>query len=291
LIENLLSLQTNYKDEFYYKDVESILSNPLIRIVLSDEQLGEVQEVLSKRDVYYKAELLHVGDFLSVLFTKKTGWEPLSDYLLFLCNRILTKLTGESAETKEALFRAFNTIASLKNLITELHVELSDSIFLSLLRKHLKHERISYEGEPLIGIQVMGILESRTLDFDNVLLLSVGEENFPSKSMGASFIPSNLRHGYGLPTSNYHQAMYSYYFYRLLQRAQVVDISYISMSNELSSGEPSRYIHQLIYAREHDIRQLELSLNLTTSDVAEQTVAKRDKSVTFIEGLNTLRKT
>lgn len=291
LTENIISLQTNYKEEFYYKDVESILSNPLIRLVLSGEEIKQAGEVISKKEIYYKPQLLAVGDFLSVLFTKKSGWEQISDYLLFLYNRILTKLSGESAETKEALFRAFNTISSLKILIAGVQVELSDNVFLSLLRKHLKHERISYEGEPLIGIQVMGILESRTLDFENVLLLSVGEENFPSKSMGASFIPSNLRHGYGLPTSNYHQAMYSYYFYRLLQRATRVDISYVSMGNEISSGEPSRYIHQLIYAREHNICQQELSLNITTSDITDQQIVKSGKSVKFIEGVKLLQKT
>lgn len=291
LAESIITLQTNYQGEFYYKDVESILSNPLVRIVLSDEQLKKSAKIIAEEKIYYSSDLLSVGDFLSVLFTKKNGWEEISDYFMFLFNRILSKLNSESAEVKEALFRAFNTIASLKILIADLNIELSDKLFLSLLRKHLKSERISFEGEPLIGIQIMGILESRTLDFENVLLLSVGEENFPSKSMGSSFIPSNLRHGYGLPTSNYHQAMYSYYFYRLLQRATRVDISYISMGNELSSGEPSRYIYQLIYAREHSIHQLELSLNITTSDTGDATVAKTGRSEEYIAGLKDGRRT
>lgn len=282
LVESILSLQTKYNGEFYYKDVERILSNPLISNVIDGVDMGNV---LDAKKIYYSAEELAKNDFLAVLFSNKTGWESISDYLLFLLNRIMVNLRFEGKEVKEALFKTFNTVSSLKILIGSLVVQLSDAVFLSLLRKHLKHERISYEGEPLLGIQIMGILESRSLDFENVLILSVGEENFPSKSMGSSFIPSNLRHGYGLPTSGYHQAMYAYYFYRLLQRAKRIDISYVSMNSELSSGEPSRYIHQLRYAKEHDIREVELSINLTTSDVGDATVAKEGRVLDYINGL------
>lgn len=279
LTESLISLQVNYKDNaFYYKDVDNILSNPLIANLI--ESLS-----LSDKEIYFPTLVLQNGPFTTRLFTKMKGWEAISDYLLFLFNAILRTLSDQTPQAKEAIFRAFNTVASLKALIGTLNIELSDHIFFSLLRKHLGSERISFEGEPLLGIQIMGILESRTLDFENVLILSVGEENFPSKSMGASFIPSNLRHGYGLPTNIYHQSIYSYYFYRLIQRAKRVDISYISMSNDLSSGEPSRYIHQLLYANEHHIKQLELSLNLTTSDVGESTMPKNKKSTRYLEGI------
>lgn len=287
LLEDIMKLQTNFNGEFYYKDVEGLLRNELVRMVLSPQQWVEVEVVISRAKIYYTPEELHKSDFLEVLFSKCSGWAQIGDYLMFILNRILSKLSSARAEVKEAMFKTYNAVAELTGQVATLGIDISDAIFLSLVRKHIKHERISFEGEPLLGIQVMGILESRTLDFENVLILSVGEDNFPSKSLGASFIPSNLRHGYGLPTSNYHQAMYSYYFYRLLQRARRVDISYISMSNELSSGEPSRYIYQLQYSKKHDIDFQELSFSLTTTDVGDLTVAKNDKAIRYIEEIKT----
>ena len=105
-------------------------------------------------------------------------------------------------------------------------LEVTVPVFSSLLRKILQGVRIPYEGEPLSGIQVMGILETRNLDFENVLILSANDDTFPGNlAAGASFIPHNLRLAYGLPTPMHHEGVYAYYFYRLLQRASVVHMA------------------------------------------------------------------
>ena len=99
----------------------------------------------------------------------------------------------------------------------------------------------------------MGILETRNLDFENVLILSANDDTFPGNlAAGASFIPHNLRLAYGLPTPMHHEGVYAYYFYRLLQRASVVDIADCSRSDDKHTGEPSRYIYQLDYESPHD---------------------------------------
>ncbi len=169
-------------------------------------------------------------------------------------------------------------------------MDISDKIYYSLLRKHIKKQRISYEGEPLVGIQIMGILESRTLDFENVLILSVEEDNFPTKGVGASFIPNNLRDGYGLPTIKQHQSIYAYYFYRLLQRAKRVDISYVSTSDETSSGEPTRYIYQLQYTEPHNIKYEVLSVDLSLRATPREPIAKDDRAKEYITNLRKGRK-
>ena len=148
-------------------------------------------------------------------------------------------------ESREYLFQSIRSISEVANTIKNCGLEISESIFLSSLRKHLRQQKISFEGEPLLGIQIMGILETRNLDFENVLILSVNEDTFPGIPVSSSFIPYNLRFGYGLPTLNYHEAMYSYYFYRLLQRANNIHIVYCSKNEKIKSGEHSRFIPQL----------------------------------------------
>lgn len=297
LCESLLSLQANIinNNEFYYKDIERLVSHPLIRLSLSSKEMIQLDKIVSggkvSNRIYYDVAEFTLDKFSTMLFSPVSGWMLISDYLINILDIILSALTISperdrfGMETQEAIFRSRNTIAMLKDLIISVGIKLNDTIYLSLLRKHLQGERIPFEGEPLIGIQIMGILESRNLDFDNVLFLSVGEANFPSKSIGASFVPSNLRHGYGLPTSNEHQAMYSYYFYRLLQRASRVDISYVSMTDGVRSGEASRYIHQLKFEKPHNVKELNLALDITTSDVDDRKQIKDKLSQDYISAL------
>lgn len=282
LIESIIALQTNADEEFYYKDVDKILSNSLIIKTIDAEEYKALRGGLSKDIIYYKRSVFEGETFASVLFTKHRGWSNICSYLLKIINRISITSMRENNIIRESLFRSYSAIESISELIGSLGIDVNDKILYSLIRKHLRKERISFEGEPLIGIQIMGILESRTLDFENVLILSVEEDNFPSKSIGASFIPANLRSGYGLPTSKHHQAIYSYYFYRLIQRANRVDVSYVSVGDETSTGEPTRYIHQLIYANNHEIKDLTLSIDLSLSDSDEIRISKEGSVGDFV---------
>jgi hypothetical protein len=134
---------------------------------------------------------------------------------------------------------------------------------------------IPYEGEPLEGVQIMGILETRNIDFENVVLLSMTDNNFPSDKTGqSSFIPYNLRAAYGLPTPEQHEAMYAYYFYRLIQRAENVSMLYCSRADDKSTGECSRYIYQLEYESPYPIHKLSVGVDLGVENVAPISVAK-----------------
>jgi CRISPR/Cas system-associated exonuclease Cas4 (RecB family) len=131
------------------------------------------------------------------------------------------------------------TLASLPGI--------SDEVFTRLMVKVVRGLRIPFEGEPLSGLQVMGILETRALDFRHVILLSMNEEVMPSRMVGQTNIPYAFRLAFGMPSREDMEAIYAYYFYRLLQRAEKVDLMYNSATEGTKTGEMSRYLHQLWY--------------------------------------------
>jgi len=111
----------------------------------------------------------------------------------------------------------------------------------------LRMQSVPFSGEPLSGIQIMGILETRALDFKNLIILSVNEGILPAVSAGSSFIPFSLREAFGIPSVNHQESIYAYHFYRLLQRAENVTFVYNSNSEGLRSGEMSRFLLQMKY--------------------------------------------
>ncbi|MDE6338883.1 MAG: PD-(D/E)XK nuclease family protein, partial [Muribaculaceae bacterium] len=117
-----------------------------------------------------------------------------------------------------------------------------------MVDKLLAGEHVSFEGEPLEGLQVMGLLETRALDFDHLVILSMNDKVMPRKARRATFIPDSLRRGYGLPYSNYQERLFSYYFYRMISRVKSVTLIYDARSGEgMRSGGESRYLTQLRY--------------------------------------------
>ena len=116
-----------------------------------------------------------------------------------------------------------------------------------ILKKVLNSVRVPFSGEPLAGLQVLGILETRVLDFENVIILSMNEGKFPKINSAASFIPYNLRRGFNLPVIQHHDAIYAYYFYRLLHQAENLTLVYCTAMEGMKKGEMSRYLLQLNY--------------------------------------------
>lgn len=126
-------------------------------------------------------------------------------------------------------------------------VTLKDSTFIQLLQKTMAGVSVSLKGEPLSGLQIMGVLETRVLDFDNLIILSMNERIFPRKHYTRSFIPDSLRRSYGMATTDFQESIYAYYFYRLISRARRVSIFYDSRNGPTYTSEISRYLIQLMY--------------------------------------------
>ena len=135
---------------------------------------------------------------------------------------------------------------------------------------------IPFRGEPLAGLQVMGMLETRVIDFANLILLSVNEGMLPKTEAAMSFIPYNLRRGFGLPTIEHQDAIYAYYFYRLLQRAENITLLYNSSGGN-RAGEMSRFLYQLKYEPAFNIKERNMNFNVSLSNETDITIQKDER--------------
>ena len=284
-VERLLRLQTHARRKggtsaFYHADVTGILSHPFV-VELEPEQAGRLNsEIVARSHIYVKAADLRQGALLETVFTEHGEWREVAEWVM----EVLSAVAGNGKDEEARLRYEYagiisDTLRRLANSLEGCGVEMDVPVFASLARRMLQNLRVPYEGEPLRGIQVMGILETRNLDFRNVLLLSMNDDNFPGNpAASSSFIPYNLRLGYGLPTPQHHDGVYAYYFYLLLQRAERADMVYSSRTDENSTGEPSRYIYQLEYESPHTVRHREIGLDVGIA-VPDPIVVAKDEAV------------
>lgn len=183
--------------------------------------------------------------------------------LMIYMQEILTQLAPFLAEdliAAEALFRAYTCVNRLFDLMSgeEPLLVANDATLERLLRSILSSETIPFHGEPAIGLQMMGVLETRALDFRNILMLSVGEGYLPKKIADSSFIPYSLREAFGMTTLRHKIAVYAYYFYRLIQRAEHVTFVYNESNAGIRQNEISRFLRQLLAETDFKIEHVAL---------------------------------
>ena len=290
-VERLIELQNHRRRKgegwaFYHADAEGLLAHPYVSESDPDATRQMLEEIVRERRISIDGAWLARNELLASIFTAAEGWHALSDWLLRVVGAVARiPYEGNDARQRvEFLAVIAGEITKLRNSLDACDIELSPEIYASLLRRHLQTQRIPYEGEPLEGVQVMGILETRNLDFENVILLSMNDDNFPGNHMAqASFIPYNLRSAYGLPTPEHHEGVYAYYFYRLLQRARRVWMVYCSHADDKSTGEPSRYIYQLDYESGIPLRRVEVGVDVNLAQSEPIEVAKDDAVMRRLE--------
>ena len=256
LLTDLASLQLHlrHKDEgwyFYHRQVWAVASNSIVRSVLSAEG-RDVLEKARKERKYYVPESALKGDPVLEGMFRPVAVTAVADpsQVLALCRwlqnvitavaPLLKALPGMQLELDFAKV-CYETLERLSRY----SLELLPQSFFRLLGQTLGAATVPFEGEPLEGLQIMGPLELRAMDFDNLVILSCNEGVFPRRSVSASFIPPELRKGFGLPTYEYQDAVWAYYFYRMIQRCSRVWMVYDSRTDGLKGGEPSRYLRQL----------------------------------------------
>lgn len=273
-VERLLELQSHIREKdgqitFYYVDVEGLLTHPYIAD-LSAEKAAAIRKTITEERVFNVPQsMLSSLEIAERLFCYAQGAVPMIDWIIDVVNMVLyTPSDNEDGKYRnEYLMLTLENLAKLKNLIIECGMEITQSVCRSLIRKHLQSVRIAFSGEPLEGLQVMGILETRNLDFKNVIILSMSDSNFPgTKVSDSSFVPYNLRYAYSLPTNEHHEGVYAYYFYRLIQRAENVWLLYSSQADDKGSGEPSRYIRQLVYESMLPISSVKVGVDVNVED-------------------------
>lgn len=293
LVERLLMLQSQVKrrssvdPQFYYADVVALLSHPYINVIGKDIFAGIVEQINSERliSVDRSIILLDRPSYLSELFGVCDSWQALSLYL----QRTISFVASHPYEGEDS-FRRIEFLATLSESIISLHnsleqcdIDLSQTIYISLLRRMLQSLRVPFEGEPLEGLQVMGILETRNLDFRNVIILSMNDDNFPGNRLTSpSYVPYNIRSAYGVPTPEHHEGVFAYYFYRLIQRAERVWMLYCSHADDKSTGEASRYIYQMDYETNFNIKRLDVGVDVNLYEHSRIEVAKVGKVDEFL---------
>lgn len=269
LMEYILTLQKNirYIDRvpvFYFRDVLPILNHQYVMAAAPEEVSQLVKDMTAGNRIYVHAADLNRHELLSILFTPVQNTEELSDYLIHVlealnaCLRnnrpnpddeeMISNSTQTTADIEqEFIFHYFATVNRMKEVMREAKIEMRLDTYFRLLKRMTDLITIPFEGEPLSGLQVMGVLETRALDFDQLIILSMNEGIFPLKKAANSFIPYNLRRGFGLPTYEHQDSVWAYHFYRLIRRAKQVTLLYDTRTTGLQTGEVSRFVHQLRY--------------------------------------------
>lgn len=297
--------RSRYEDSFFKDDVVAVLSHPLIRSI-SSVTCDAISKVINSRRLFNVPRTLLLSDEyapLHPLFELSANPSSSRDVFAFL-KRMVTwlldsvyvryaviededhepvgverddtvpEVTLTAAGALEAGFlrHYLNALDELQRFqrahLDDLDVDLADATVFHLVEKLTAGESVSFEGRPLKGLQVMGMLETRAIDFDNVIITSMNERVFPRKHFSRSFIPPALRRGYGMATVEHQESISAYYFYRLITRARRVFLIYDSRTRGTKSGEPSRYINQLRYLyRPPQLLQRTVAYNLRVDDI------------------------
>lgn len=301
LLLALLGLQQNIRKQderlsFYYKDVLAIMNHQYVGMIRNTrvEQLKD--DINRHNKIYVEARELQEVELFRTIFTHPENYNSLSDYLLDVYARFYRRLrdhSGEGDETQrmemESIYHLYLSVKRLKEVFDSRQVEVGTDTYLRILERVVRNQSIPFQGEPLSGIQVMGILETRALDFENLVILSMNEGVFPTAESAPSFIPFNLRKGFGLPTHEHNDAIYAYYFYRLIQRTQNITLVYNSSTDGLQTGEMSRFMHQLLLESGQDIRQETVVSGLSIPGENPVEIRKAPEVMQILDQYNTLQ--
>ena len=261
-IELLMDLQINRKaDHFNHRQVLALLGHPYVVAADAVSSNAKRKEILKHNWVHIPKNYLASEVQLHRLIFHEIGtldseMSVLIDYLRTIISEVGALKTIGYVD-KEYAFHFVKFLNRLQEVLgggdtnvpvaSTREAEKAMQSFLRLLRQLIRSEKIPFTGEPLKGLQVMGVLETRNLDYKNVFILSLNEGAFPSMSSKGSYIPFSIRKAYGLPSIEHQDAIYSYLFYRVLQRAENIFLFYNSETDVLGQGEMSRYLQQLLF--------------------------------------------
>lgn len=269
LVELLADLQLSKKeDHFNHRQVLALLGHPYVVAADPVSANNKRKEILRHNWVHIPASFLGTEIELHrlIFFPFENNVSPAGSETGALFIQYLKKITtciGNLRSVHEFdkeyvlhFLKLFNRLESI--LYQEAgqpapsqanHDNISRSLksFLRLFRQLVRTQKIPFTGEPLKGLQVMGVLETRNLDYKNVFILSLNEGSFPGNAGKGSYIPLNIRKAYNLPTPEQQDSIYAYLFYRMLQRAENIFLFYNSETDVLGQGEMSRYLQQLMY--------------------------------------------
>ena len=257
LVESIFTMNVNaftYKKKaFYFKDVLNVIELPILSKILNSENLINLKNYITQHNLVFitekniKNHLKDDSERVEAIFqiwdNSETALQSTQKIISFF--RESLKGAKSTIET-EIIFTFYKCINQLQNLISESKQIPELKTLQKIVKQIVSNEVIPFKGEPLNGVQLMGILESRTLDFKNIIILSVNEGNLPKGKSVNSFIPYDLKKHFQLPTYAESDAVFAYHFYRILQRANNISLLYNTETDDFGSGEKSRFITQLL---------------------------------------------
>lgn len=259
LMNNISALQLHVRKQkdgwaFYHKQVWSIFSSGIIASMMDGKARQRVKEIKTAAKYYIPQSDFAGIELFELIFrpvvtdAKATSAEQIkafAQYQLDVLSALGAKMTRMSGMELEVHFakQYYLSVNRLKSQV----LSILPMTYTRLLQSLIGGISVPFNGEPLKGLQIMGPLETRALDFKNLIVFSCNEGTFPHRSVSSSFIPPELRKGFGLPTYENQDAVWAYYFFRMIQRAENVWLLYDSRTEGLKSGEESRYIKQLEY--------------------------------------------
>lgn len=282
-INALTELQTDgYRTDsgrYVYEAVMAVLKHPYVRQLSAEAE--KLERRLTKDNRFYPLPSeLKADAFLEQVFTPQNGQKALCTWLTERIKDVSILYRNEPEEEgkdifgqlyRESLFKSYTLVNRLLNLLETGELEgVRTGTLKRLMNRLLTAANIPFHGEPAIGMQVMGVLETRNLDFKNLIVLSLNEGQLPKAGGESSFIPYNLRKAFGMTTIEHKNAVYAYYFYRLMQRAENVTLMYNTSTDGLNRGEMSRFMLQFLVEWPHEIRREYLEAG--QSPQAERTI-------------------
>ena len=282
-IDLFLFLHRNYSKDKGYRtdDVRAILSHPNI----VDLCKGDIEKIDIKiyHNLYIKPEILpSENELLEKIFTPCDSKNILTE-LLDIAKLLKANVDEIEQECILQASMAINRVQSLLERYSNV-IEIDSIAIYRIMMSILKTVNLSFIGEPLSGLQMMGMLETRCLDFDNIIITSFNEGVFPKSDIGSSLIPYSVRKPYGLPTTEHQDAIFAYNFYRLIKRASNVWLIYDTRNDsEGSSGEISRFVKQLEYLYNVNVHNISVSNTTKVSENKEIIIKKSEEDIKKIK--------
>ena len=281
LVSMLISVQTEnivrQSGKYRLRSVLKLLRHPYMRFV-SPRFQEIIDDLIENKQFFPSREYLSADEGLSLLFKDiDVADEPLTLSVSTWLLEVFKHIGKESRQMsdpffQESLFRMYTLINRLHELMRKGDLQTDMPTFQRLLTQLISSTSIPFHGEPAEGIQIMGVLETRNLDFDHVLVLSCNEGNMPKGVNDASFIPYSIRKAFNLTTIDNKVAIYAYYFHRLLQRATDINLLYNNATEDGHTGEMSRFMLQLMVESPHNIK-------LQTLQTGQVTQASKPKQI------------
>ena len=281
MLRLLLTLRHDMSDTgtqtFRRSTVNRLLAHPYAKYI--SPKADDIRQTLNAQHLYHPTcDDMQVDEGTNLLFCQPNDPTDISETIQWITNVI--EYTGKHSTDstdpffQESLFRTYTLCNRLKRLITDHILSVNATTLERLLSQIVASTTVPFHGEPAEGVQIMGVLETRNLDFDHVLLLSCNEGNMPKAVTDTSFIPYSIRKFHGLTTIDNKTAIYAYYFYRLMQRAGDITMTYNTTTEGTHTSEMSRFMLQMLVDSLHTVSRLSICAGQSPCDIRQTEVEK-----------------